>query len=86
MVAAAAAKWRPEFDRWLELSESALRTSYRSSSGVRVAAAVAGVPLPDGLPTPAEHTFLLCTCCLTSAECNSHIRTDLASLQHKKSV
>jgi hypothetical protein len=69
VVTAAAVEWRPESDRWLELPESALRTSARWSSGSRVAAAD-GVPLPVGLPAPAEHAFLLCACCLTSAECN----------------
>jgi hypothetical protein len=38
--------------------------------GGGVAAAVAGVPHPAGLPAPAEHAFLLCACFLTSAECN----------------
>jgi hypothetical protein len=66
---AAAAEWRPESDRWLEPPESALRTSALSSSEVVVAAA-AGVPHPVVLPAPAEHAFLLCACCLTSAECN----------------
>jgi hypothetical protein len=66
---AVAAEWRPESDRWLELPESALRTSIRWSSGAVMAAAV-GVPHPAGLPTPTEHAFLLCACCLTSAECN----------------
>jgi hypothetical protein len=69
-MAAAAAKWRPESDRWLELPESASRTSARWSSGVVVAAAVAGVPHPAVLPAPAEHAFLLYACFLTSAECN----------------
>jgi hypothetical protein len=70
VVAAAAAEWRPESDRWLELSESALRTSVRSSSGMGVAADVAGVPHPAKLAAPAEHDFLLCACFLTSTECN----------------
>jgi hypothetical protein len=69
VVAAAAAKWRPESDRWLELPESTLRTSARSSSRAGVAAAD-GVPHPAGLPAPTEHAFLLCAYCLTSAECN----------------
>jgi hypothetical protein len=70
VVAAAAAEWRPESDRWLELPESALRTSARSSSGAGMAAAVAGVPHPAELAAPAEHAFLLCACFLTFAECN----------------
>jgi hypothetical protein len=69
VAAAAAVEWRPEFDRWLELPESASRTSARWSSGAGMAAAD-GVPLPAGLPAPAEHTFLLCACYLTSTECN----------------
>jgi hypothetical protein len=67
--AAAAAEWQPESDRWLKLSESALRTSAQWTSGAGVAAAD-GVPHPAGLPAPAEHAFLLCACCLTSVECN----------------
>jgi hypothetical protein len=67
--AAAATKWRPESDQWLELPESALGTSARWSSGP-VGAAAGGVPHLAGLPAPAEHTFLLCTCFLTFAECN----------------
>ena len=70
MVAAAAAEWRPESDRWLELPESALGTSARWTSGAKVAAAIAGVPHPAGLHAPAEHAFLLCACFLTYAECN----------------
>jgi hypothetical protein len=70
VVAAATAKWRPESDRWLELPESALRTSVRSTSGAGVAAAVAGVPHPAVLHAPAEHAFLLCVCFLASVECN----------------
>jgi hypothetical protein len=70
VVAAAAAEWRPESDRWLELPESASRTSARLSSGVVVAVAVARAPHLAVLPAPAEHAFLLCTCFLTSAECN----------------
>jgi hypothetical protein len=42
VVAAAAAEWRPESDRWLELPESASETSTRSTSGAGVAGAVAG--------------------------------------------
>jgi hypothetical protein len=68
VAAAAAAEWRPESNQWLELPESASRTSARWSS--RVVVAVAGVPHPAGLHAPTEHTFLLCACCLTSAECN----------------
>jgi hypothetical protein len=69
VVAAAAAEWRPESDQWLELPESALGTSAQWSSGAVVAAAD-GVPHPTGLPARTEHAFLLCACCLTSAECN----------------
>jgi hypothetical protein len=65
-VVVAAAEWRPESDRWLELPESASRTSARWSSGVVVAVAV-GVPHPAGLPAPAEHAFLLCAYFLTYA-------------------
>jgi hypothetical protein len=66
-VVVAAAEWRPESDRWLELPESASRTFARWSSGVVVAAAVAGVPHPAVLSAPAEHAFLLCAYFLTSA-------------------
>jgi hypothetical protein len=76
---AAVAEWRPESDRWLELPESALRTSAQWSSGAGVAA-TDGVPHPMVLPAPAEHAFLLCACCLTSAECNHTSETDLANL------
>jgi hypothetical protein len=69
VVAAAAAEWRPESDQWPELPKSALGTSARWSSGEWVVAADE-VPHPTGLPAPAEHAFLLCACCLTSAECN----------------
>jgi hypothetical protein len=70
MVAdAAASGWRLESDQWLELLESASRTSALSSSGAVVAAAD-GVPHLAGLSASAEHAFLLCACCLTSAECN----------------
>jgi formate dehydrogenase assembly factor FdhD len=70
VVAVAAAEWRPESDRWFELPEFALGTSARSSSGVVVAVAVAGVPHLAGLAAPAEHAFLLCACFLTSSKCN----------------
>jgi hypothetical protein len=70
VAAVAAAEWRPESDRWLELPESASRTSARSSSRAGVAVAVAGVPHPMVLSAPAEHAFLLCACFLTSVECN----------------
>jgi hypothetical protein len=43
---------------------------YSMDIGGGVAAAVAWVPHPTGLPAPAEHVFLLCACFLTSAECN----------------
>jgi hypothetical protein len=66
---AAAAEWRPESDQWLELPESASRTSARWSSGAVVAVAVR-VPHPAGIPAPAKHAFLLSACFLTSAECN----------------
>jgi hypothetical protein len=69
VAAAAVAKWRLESDQWLELPESTSRTSARWSSGAVVAAAD-GVPHLVGLPAHAEHAFLLCACCLTSAECN----------------
>jgi hypothetical protein len=59
VVAAAAAEWRPESDRWLELPKSALGTSTRWSSGA-VVAATDGVPHPAGLPAPTEHAYLLC--------------------------
>jgi hypothetical protein len=85
VVAAATAEWRPESDRWLELPESALRTSALWTLGVGVAAAV-GVPHPAGLPAPAEHAFLLCACFLTSAECNHTSELILQTLQHKKRV
>jgi hypothetical protein len=67
VVATAAAEWRPESDRWLELPESALETSARWSSGAVVAVVVAGVPHPAELAAPAEHAFLLCASFLTSA-------------------
>jgi hypothetical protein len=70
VAVAATAEWRLESDRWLELPESASRTSARSSSGAGVAATVAGVPHPTELAAPAEHAFLLCACFLSSAECN----------------
>jgi hypothetical protein len=70
VAAAAAAEWRPESDRWLELPESALGTSGRWSSEAVVVVAVARVPHPAKLAAPAEHAFLLCACFLTSPECN----------------
>jgi hypothetical protein len=63
---AAAAESRPKSDQWLELSESASRTSALSSLGAVVEAA-AGVPRPAVLPAAAEHAFLLCAYFLTSA-------------------
>jgi hypothetical protein len=81
----AAAAYRPESDQWLELPESTSRTTALSSSGAVVAAA-AGVPHPAVLPAPAEHTFLLCACCLTSTECNHTSELILQTLQHKKRV
>jgi hypothetical protein len=53
---AAAAGWWSESDQWLELLESASRTSARSSSGAVVAAAD-GVPHSAGLPAPTKHAF-----------------------------
>jgi hypothetical protein len=85
-AAAVAAEWQPESDRWLELPESASGTSARWTSGVGVAAAVAGVPHPTELTAPAEHAFLLCVCFLTSAECNHTSELILQILQHKKRV
>jgi hypothetical protein len=84
--AAAATEWRPESDRWLELPESASETSARWTSGVGVAVAVAGVPLPVERLAPAEHAFLLCAYSLTSAECNHTSELILQILQHKKRV
>jgi hypothetical protein len=58
VVAAAAAEWWLESNQWLELPESASRTSPRWSSGAVVAVAVAGVPHPAGclllLSTPSS--------------------------------
>jgi hypothetical protein len=85
-VAAAAAEWRPGSDRWLELPESASGTSAGWTSGAGVAVVVAWVPHPAGLPAPTEHTFLLCVCFLTSAECNHTSELTLQILQHKKRV
>ena len=39
---------------------------YPQNQGVTAAE----VPHLAVLATPAEHAFLLCACCLTSAECN----------------
>jgi hypothetical protein len=86
VVAAAAAEWRPESDRWLELPESALGTSSRWTLGVGVPVAVAGVPHPAVLLAPAEHAFLLYACCLTSVECNHISELILQTLQHEKRV
>jgi hypothetical protein len=83
---AAAAEWRPESDRWLELPESALGTFARWTSGAEAAVAVVGVPLPIERLAPAEHVFLLCACSLTSAECNHTSEPILQILQHKKRV
>jgi hypothetical protein len=84
--AAAAVEWRPESDRWLGLPESISETSARSTSGVGVAAAVAGAPHPAERLAPAEHAFLLCACSLTSAEFNHTSELILQILQHKKRV
>jgi hypothetical protein len=67
VAAAAATEWWLESDQWLELPKSASRTSARSSSGVVVAVAIAGVPHHAELAAPVEHAFLLCACFLTSA-------------------
>jgi hypothetical protein len=72
VAAAAAVEWRPESDQWLELPKSTLGTSARWSSGAVVVVAVAGVPHPAGLATPAEHAFLLCACFLTSTNAITH--------------
>jgi hypothetical protein len=61
------------------LLESASKTYALLSSGVVVATAVE-VPHLAVFAAPAEHAFLLYACCLTSAELQSHIRTDLANL------
>jgi hypothetical protein len=79
-VAAAAVEWRPESDQWLELPESASGTSARWTSGARAVVAVAGVPHPAELATPAEHAFLLCACFSDICRTQPHIRTDLANL------
>jgi hypothetical protein len=86
VVAAAAAEWQTESDRWLELPESALITSARSSLRAGMTAAVARVPHPAVLPALAEHAFLLYACFLTSAECNHTSELFLQILQHKKRV
>jgi hypothetical protein len=62
--------------------ESASRTSALLSSGAVVATA-AGVPHLAVMAALAEHTFLLCACCLTCAEFN---HTSELILQHKKRV
>jgi hypothetical protein len=85
-AAAVAAEWRPESDQWLELPKSASGTFARWTSGAGVAPAVAGVPHPAELTAPAEHTFLLCACFLTSVECNHTSELILQILQHKKRV
>jgi hypothetical protein len=82
----AAAEWRLESDRWLELPESTLGTSARWSSGAVVAVAIAGVPHPAELAALAEHAFLLYACFLTFAECNHTSELILQILQHKKRV
>jgi hypothetical protein len=82
--AAAAAEWQPESDRWLELPESASKTSARWTSGAGAAAAVAGAPLPIEQLALAEHAFLLCAYSLTCAECNHTSELILQILQHKK--
>jgi hypothetical protein len=86
VVVVAAAEWRPESDRWLELPESASETSARWTSGAGVAGAVAEAPHPTERLAPAEHAFLLCVCSLTSAECNHTSELIWQILQHKKRV
>jgi hypothetical protein len=83
---AAAAKWWPESDRWLELPESASETSARSTSGAGAAGAAAEAPHSAERLAPTEHAFLLCACSLTSAECNHTLELILQILQHKKRV
>jgi hypothetical protein len=85
-AAAAAAKWRPESNQWLELPESASETSARWTSGAGAAGAAAGAPHLAELPAPAEHAFLLCACFLTSTECNHTSELILQILQHEKSI
>ena len=86
VAAAAAAEWRPESDRWLELPESASETSARWTSGAGAAGAAAGAPPPVERLAPAEHAFLLCACSLTSAERNHTSELIWQILQHKKRV
>jgi hypothetical protein len=86
VATAAAAEWRLESDRWLELPESASGTSARWTSRAGAAVAVAGVPHPAELLAPTEHAFLLCACFLTSAECNHTLELIFQILQHKKRV
>jgi hypothetical protein len=86
IVVVAAAEWRPESDRWLELPESALETSARWTSGAGAAGAVAGAPHPAEQLAPAEHAFLLYACSLTSAECNHTSELIWQILQLKKRV
>jgi hypothetical protein len=85
-TAAAAAEWRPESVQWLELPGSASGTSARWTSGAGAAAAVAEVLHPVERLAPTEHAFLLCTCFLTSAECNHTSELILQILQYKKRV
>jgi hypothetical protein len=49
-------------------------------------ATAARVPHLVVLATLAEHAFLLCACCLTSAECNHTSELTLQNLQQKKRV
>jgi hypothetical protein len=86
VAAAAAAEWRPESDRWLELLESASETFVRWTSGAGAAGAATEAPYPAERLAPAEHAFLLCACSLTSAECNHTSELILQLLQHKKRV
>jgi hypothetical protein len=65
-AAAALVARRPESDQSPGLLEFASKTSAPWSLGVVVATA-AEVPHLTVHAAPAEHTSLLCTCCLTSA-------------------
>jgi hypothetical protein len=82
-VTTALVAWQPGSDQWLELLESALRTSAQLSLGVVVAAA-AGVPHLVVLPAPTEHAFLLYAYCLTSVECNHTLELILQTCSIRK--
>jgi hypothetical protein len=49
-------------------------------------AAAAGVPHPVVLSAPDEYAFLLCACCLTSAECNHTSELILQLAAQEKSI